>query len=122
MTHTFFYTMCVCLYVCVLELYTLLLEDILVLLQKQDEKLVLKCHSKNRVGSADSRDTFSPIIRLDSLLVRSVATGNDSRDDVSETRSDACAITRVRQMYSSLAQDFRCLKIFQDVRRAFIHT
>uniref|UniRef100_A0A9J8DJ19 Rho guanine nucleotide exchange factor (GEF) 12b n=1 Tax=Cyprinus carpio carpio TaxID=630221 RepID=A0A9J8DJ19_CYPCA len=34
-----------------IELYTLLLEDILVLLQRQDEKLILKCHSKNLAGT-----------------------------------------------------------------------
>lgn len=54
------------------ELYTLLLEDILVLLQKQDERLILKCHSKNLAGAADF---YSPIIKLNTVLVRSVATG-----------------------------------------------
>lgn len=57
------------------ELYTLLLEDILVLLQKQDERLVLKCHSKNLSGTADTKHIFSPIIKLNAVLVRSVATG-----------------------------------------------
>lgn len=57
------------------ELYTLLLEDILVLLQKQDERLVLKCHSKNLAGTADTKHIFSPIINLNTVLVRSVATG-----------------------------------------------
>uniref|UniRef100_A0A673X3S4 Rho guanine nucleotide exchange factor 12 n=1 Tax=Salmo trutta TaxID=8032 RepID=A0A673X3S4_SALTR len=58
-----------------IELYTLLLEDILVLLQKQDERLVLKCHSKNLAGTADTKHIFSPIIKLNTVLVRSVATG-----------------------------------------------
>lgn len=53
----------------------LLLEDLLVLLQKQDEKLLLKCHSKTAVGSADSKQTFSPVLKLNAVLVRSVATG-----------------------------------------------
>lgn len=57
------------------ELYTLLLEDILVLLQKQDERLILKCHSKNLAGTADTKHIFSPIIKLNTVLVRSVATG-----------------------------------------------
>ncbi|KAJ3591004.1 hypothetical protein NHX12_008951, partial [Muraenolepis orangiensis] len=61
-----------------IELYTLLLEDILVLLQKQDERLILKCHSKNLAGSADTKHIFSPIIRLNTVLVRSVATDNKS--------------------------------------------
>uniref|UniRef100_A0A3Q3WTU1 Uncharacterized protein n=1 Tax=Mola mola TaxID=94237 RepID=A0A3Q3WTU1_MOLML len=55
-------------------LYTLLLEDILVLLQKQDERLILKCHSKNLAGTADTKHIFSPIIKLNTVLVRSVAT------------------------------------------------
>ncbi|XP_062341033.1 rho guanine nucleotide exchange factor 12 isoform X2 [Osmerus eperlanus] len=62
----------------IIELYTLLLEDILVLLQKQDERLVLKCHSKNLAGTADTKHIFSPIIKLSTVLVRSVATDNKS--------------------------------------------
>lgn len=60
------------------DLYTLLLEDILVLLQKQDDKLVLKCHSKILASTADSKHTFSPIIKLNTVLVRQVATGQCS--------------------------------------------
>ncbi|KAM4589709.1 rho guanine nucleotide exchange factor 12 isoform 6-T6 [Fundulus diaphanus] len=61
-----------------IELYTLLLEDILVLLQKQDERLILKCHSKNLPGTPDTKQIFSPIIKLNTVLVRSVATDNKS--------------------------------------------
>ncbi|XP_067363547.1 rho guanine nucleotide exchange factor 12 isoform X3 [Channa argus] len=61
-----------------IELYTLLLEDILVLLQKQDERLILKCHSKTLVGTADAKHSYSPIIKLNTVLVRSVATDNKS--------------------------------------------
>ncbi|XP_035478219.1 rho guanine nucleotide exchange factor 12 isoform X4 [Scophthalmus maximus] len=61
-----------------IELYTLLLEDILVLLQKQDERLILKCHCKNLAGTADTKHIFSPIIKLNTVLVRSVATDNKS--------------------------------------------
>uniref|UniRef100_H3CQS1 Rho guanine nucleotide exchange factor 12 n=1 Tax=Tetraodon nigroviridis TaxID=99883 RepID=H3CQS1_TETNG len=61
-----------------IELYTLLLEDILVLLQKQDERLILKCHSKNLASTADTKHIFSPIIKLNTVLVRSVATDNKS--------------------------------------------
>lgn len=55
-----------------IELYSILLEEVLVLLQKQDERLVLKCHSMNLAG------TFSPIIKLNNVLVRPVATDNKS--------------------------------------------
>lgn len=61
----------------ILDLHVLLLEDLLVLLQRQDEKLVLKCHSKMALGSSDTKQTFSPILKLNSVLIRSVATGSD---------------------------------------------
>ncbi|XP_020019030.1 rho guanine nucleotide exchange factor 11 isoform X3 [Castor canadensis] len=57
-----------------LDLHVLLLEDLLVLLQRQDEKLLLKCHSKTTVGSSDSKQTFSPVLKLNAVLIRSVAT------------------------------------------------
>lgn len=57
-----------------LDLHVLLLEDLLVLLQRQDEKLLLKCHSKTAAGSSDSKQTFSPVLKLNAVLVRSVAT------------------------------------------------
>jgi hypothetical protein len=57
------------------DLHVLLLEDLLVLLQRQDEKLLLKCHSKTTVGSSDSKQTFSPVLKLNAVLIRSVATG-----------------------------------------------
>ncbi|XP_061559380.1 rho guanine nucleotide exchange factor 12-like isoform X2 [Phycodurus eques] len=62
-----------------IDLYTLLLEDILVLLQKQDERLLLKFHSKNvATSAADSKLSFSPVIRLGTVLVRPVATNKKS--------------------------------------------
>ncbi|XP_005411789.1 PREDICTED: rho guanine nucleotide exchange factor 11 isoform X4 [Chinchilla lanigera] len=57
-----------------LDLHVLLLEDLLVLLQRQDERLLLKCHSKTAVGSMDSKQTFSPVLKLNAVLIRSVAT------------------------------------------------
>lgn len=57
------------------DLHVLLLEDLLVLLQRQDERLLLKCHSKTAVGSSDSKQTFSPVLKLNAVLIRSVATG-----------------------------------------------
>lgn len=53
----------------------LLLEDLLVLLQRQEERLLLKCHSKTAGGSSDSKQTFSPVLKLNAVLIRSVATG-----------------------------------------------
>ncbi|NWH88608.1 ARHGB factor, partial [Aegithalos caudatus] len=57
------------------DLHVLLLEELLVLLQRQDERLVLKCHSKGALGaSSDTKQSFSPVLKLSSLLVRSGGT------------------------------------------------
>ncbi|XP_028276713.1 rho guanine nucleotide exchange factor 12 isoform X2 [Parambassis ranga] len=61
-----------------IELYTILLEDIMVLLQKQDERLVLKFHGKNLASVTDTKNIFSPVIKLNTVLVRPVATNNKS--------------------------------------------
>lgn len=61
------------------ELYAILLEDILVLLQKQDERLILKFHGKNQASAADAKNIFSPVIKLSTVLVRPVATGEPAR-------------------------------------------
>lgn len=60
------------------DLYTLLLEDVLVLLQKQDDKLILRCYSKILATTSDGKHIFSPIIKLNTVLVRQVATGQSS--------------------------------------------
>uniref|UniRef100_A0A8C9VI11 Rho guanine nucleotide exchange factor 11 n=1 Tax=Scleropages formosus TaxID=113540 RepID=A0A8C9VI11_SCLFO len=59
----------------------LLLSDLLVLLQKgPDERLVLRCPSRSLGGAVsgigDTKPSLCPVIRLDSLLVRPVATDN----------------------------------------------
>ncbi|XP_069802587.1 rho guanine nucleotide exchange factor 12 isoform X2 [Dendropsophus ebraccatus] len=60
----------------IIHLYTLLLEDILVLLQRQDDKLILRCHSKILTTTSDSKHIFSPVIKLNTVLFRQVATDN----------------------------------------------
>ncbi|XP_078379689.1 rho guanine nucleotide exchange factor 11-like isoform X2 [Oculina patagonica] len=58
-----------------IDLHVLLLEDLLILLQKQDDKLVLKCLSTTiSAGYQDVKTTHSPIIKLSSVLTRNVAT------------------------------------------------
>ncbi|XP_036379316.1 rho guanine nucleotide exchange factor 12 [Megalops cyprinoides] len=89
-----------------IELYTLLLEDILVLLQKQDERLVLKCHSKNLAGTADTKHIFSPIIKLNTVLVRSVATDNRSFFVLSMSENGA-------QIYELMAQTVSEQRLWQ---------
>lgn len=63
------------------EIQALLLSDCLVLLQRgPDERLQLRYPSRwlggGGTGGGDSKTSFSPLVKLDSLLVRSVATGN----------------------------------------------
>ncbi|XP_023286681.1 rho guanine nucleotide exchange factor 12-like isoform X2 [Seriola lalandi dorsalis] len=80
-----------------IELYTILLEDILVLLQKQDERLILKFHGKNVASAADTKHIFSPIIKLNTVLVRPVATDNKSFFVLSMSENGA-------QIYELMAQ------------------
>ncbi|XP_059207320.1 rho guanine nucleotide exchange factor 12-like isoform X2 [Centropristis striata] len=80
-----------------IELYTILLEDILVLLQKQDERLVLKFHGKNPASAADTKHIFSPVIKLNTVLVRPVATDNKSFFVLSMSENGA-------QIYELMAQ------------------
>lgn len=53
----------------------MLLGDLLVLLQKQDDKMVLKCQSKSNIAVQEGKQMLSPIIKLDSVFLREVATG-----------------------------------------------
>uniref|UniRef100_A0A671UPK7 Rho guanine nucleotide exchange factor (GEF) 11 n=1 Tax=Sparus aurata TaxID=8175 RepID=A0A671UPK7_SPAAU len=64
-----------------IEIQALLLSDCLVLLQRgPDDRLQLRYPSRwlggGGGGGGDSKTSFSPLVKLDSLLVRSVATGN----------------------------------------------
>ncbi|XP_051521206.1 rho guanine nucleotide exchange factor 12-like isoform X2 [Myxocyprinus asiaticus] len=105
-----------------IELYTLLLEDILVLLQKQDERLILRCHCKNLAGTADTKHIFSPIINLSTVLVRSVATDNRSFFVISMSENGA-------QIYELMAQTVSEQRMWQqqitqraDVMKATLHS
>ncbi|XP_066280563.1 rho guanine nucleotide exchange factor 11-like isoform X9 [Branchiostoma lanceolatum] len=61
-----------------IDLHMLLMEDCLVLMQKEDDnRYVLKCQSTMLVsGKEDTKTTHSPIIKLNNLLTRNVATDN----------------------------------------------
>lgn len=80
-----------------IDLYTLLLEDIMVLLQKQDERLVLKFHGKNLTSVPDVKHVFSPVIKLSTVLVRPVATENKAFFVLSMSENGV-------QMYELMAQ------------------
>ncbi|XP_028325742.1 rho guanine nucleotide exchange factor 1 isoform X3 [Gouania willdenowi] len=57
-----------------IEVQCVLLVDLLVLLQKQDDKMVLKCQSKSTIAVQEGKQMLSPIIKLDSVFLREVAT------------------------------------------------
>lgn len=56
------------------DVHVLLLDDILVLLQRQEERLVLRCHSRPPGPTPEPRQLLSPIIKLSSAMTRDVAT------------------------------------------------
>lgn len=60
-----------------IDLHVLLLDEFIVLLQKADDKYILKNHSINKsLGKDDNKLTHSPIIKYGpSMLFRAVATG-----------------------------------------------
>ncbi|XP_064470907.1 uncharacterized protein LOC135385494 isoform X2 [Ornithodoros turicata] len=59
-----------------LEVLMVLLEDLVVLLQRQDERLLLRFHSTTlpKALGEDARLTHSPILRLQHVITRDVAT------------------------------------------------
>ena len=63
-----------------IELHVVLLEDCIMLLQKQDDKYLLKFHTSTAGNPAMGSQNFgkschSPVIKFSTLLVRPVATG-----------------------------------------------
>ena len=62
-----------------IDLHVVLLEDCIMLLQKQDDKYLLKFHtttfSNAAVGSQGNKLCHSPVIKFSTMLVRPVATG-----------------------------------------------
>uniref|UniRef100_A0A672II00 Rho guanine nucleotide exchange factor (GEF) 11 n=1 Tax=Salarias fasciatus TaxID=181472 RepID=A0A672II00_SALFA len=82
-----------------IEIQALLLSDCLVLLQRgPDDRLQLRYPSRwlggGGGGGGDSKTSFSPVVKLDSLLVRSVATNNRALYVISATE---------RQIYELVA-------------------
>uniref|UniRef100_A0A8C2ZLY6 Rho guanine nucleotide exchange factor (GEF) 1 n=1 Tax=Cyclopterus lumpus TaxID=8103 RepID=A0A8C2ZLY6_CYCLU len=57
-----------------IEVQCVLLGDLLVLLQRQDDKMVLKCQSKSNIAVQEGKQMLSPIIKLGSVFLREVAT------------------------------------------------
>ncbi|XP_075460244.1 rho guanine nucleotide exchange factor 12 isoform X2 [Ascaphus truei] len=91
-----------------IDLYTLLLEDILVLLQRQDDKLVLRCVSKILASTGDSKHVFSPVIKLNTVLVRQVATDNKALFVISMSENGA-------QIYELIANTVSEKNVWQEL-------
>ncbi|XP_051574256.1 rho guanine nucleotide exchange factor 11 isoform X2 [Myxocyprinus asiaticus] len=75
-----------------IEIQALLLSDLLVLLQRgPDDRLILRCPSRSLGGvgggATDLKAPFCPVVRLDSLLIRSVATDNKALYVISTSES-----------------------------------
>ncbi|XP_066462179.1 rho guanine nucleotide exchange factor 12 isoform X2 [Eleutherodactylus coqui] len=92
----------------IIDLYTLLLEDILVLLQRQDDKLILRCHSKILATTSDSKHIFSPVIKLNTVLVRQVATDNKALFVISMSDNGA-------QIYELIANSVSEKNVWHDL-------
>ncbi|KAK2088552.1 Rho guanine nucleotide exchange factor 1 [Saguinus oedipus] len=59
---------------CPIEVHVLLLDDLLLLLQRQDERLLLKSHSRTLTPTPDGKTMLRPVLRLTSAMTREVAT------------------------------------------------
>ncbi|XP_016893481.1 rho guanine nucleotide exchange factor 1 isoform X3 [Cynoglossus semilaevis] len=91
-----------------IEVHCVLLCDLLVLLQKQDDKMVLKCQSKSTIAVQEGKQMLSPIIKLDSVFLREVATDRKAFYVIFTWESGA-------QIYELVAQSVGERKIWTDV-------
>lgn len=91
-----------------IEVQCVLLGDMLVLLQKLDDKMVLKCQSKSSIAVQEGKMMLSPIIKLDSVFLREVATDQKAFYVIFTWDSGA-------QIYELVAQSIGERKTWTDV-------
>ncbi|KAM8735568.1 rho guanine nucleotide exchange factor 1 isoform 3-T3 [Acanthopagrus schlegelii] len=96
-----------------IDVQCVLLEDLLVLLQKQDDKMVLKCQSKSNIALQEGKQMLSPIIKLDSVFLREVATDRKAFYVIFTWDSGA-------QIYELVAQSVGERKIWTEVIKAAV--
>ncbi|KAM7383213.1 hypothetical protein PAMP_002884 [Pampus punctatissimus] len=96
-----------------IEVQCVLLGDLLVLLQRQDDKMVLKCHSKSNIVVQEGKQMLSPIIKLDSVFLREVATDRKAFYVIFTWDSGA-------QIYELVAQSVGERKIWTDVIKSAV--
>lgn len=87
------------------DVHVLLLDEMLVLLQKQEERLVLKCHSRTITPTPDGKQMLSPIIKLNSAMTREVATDHKAFYVI-------CSWENSAQIYELVAQTVSERKIW----------
>ncbi|XP_061919906.1 rho guanine nucleotide exchange factor 1b isoform X2 [Entelurus aequoreus] len=95
------------------EVHCVLLGDLLVLLQKQDDKMVLKCQSKSTIANQEGKQMLSPIIKLDSVFLREVATDRKAFYVIFTWDSGA-------QIYELVAQSFGERKMWTNVIKSAV--
>ncbi|XP_036929789.1 rho guanine nucleotide exchange factor 1b isoform X4 [Acanthopagrus latus] len=96
-----------------IDVQCVLLGDLLVLLQKQDDKMVLKCQSKSNIALQEGKQMLSPIIKLDSVFLREVATDRKAFYVIFTWDSGA-------QIYELVAQSVGERKIWTEVIKAAV--
>ncbi|XP_070767397.1 rho guanine nucleotide exchange factor 1 isoform X2 [Enoplosus armatus] len=96
-----------------IEVQCVLLGDLLVLLQRQDDKMVLKCQSKSNIAVQEGKQMLSPIIKLDSVFLREVATDRKAFYVIFTWDSGA-------QIYELVAQSVAERKIWTDVIKSAV--
>ncbi|XP_022053706.1 rho guanine nucleotide exchange factor 1b isoform X2 [Acanthochromis polyacanthus] len=96
-----------------IEVQCVLLSDLLVLLQKQDDKMVLKCQSKSNIAVQEGKQMLSPIIKLDSVFLREVATDRKAFYVIFTWDSGA-------QIYELVAQSVGEMKAWTDVIKSAV--
>ncbi|KAL7393734.1 hypothetical protein ABVT39_015385 [Epinephelus coioides] len=96
-----------------IEVQCVLLGDLLVLLQRQDDKMVLKCQSKSNIAMQEGKQMLSPIIKLDSVFLREVATDRKAFYVIFTWDSGA-------QIYELVAQSVGERKIWTDVIKSAV--
>ncbi|KAI4883625.1 hypothetical protein NFI96_012917 [Prochilodus magdalenae] len=96
-----------------IDVQGVLLGDMLVLLQKQDDKMVLKCQSKSIIAAQEGKQMLSPIIKLDSAFLRDVATDRKAFYVIFTWDSGA-------QIYELVAQSVGEKKIWTELIRSVV--
>lgn len=96
-----------------IDVQGVLLGDMLVLLQKQDDKMLLKCQSKSIIAAQEGKQMLSPIIKLDSAFLREVATDRKAFYVIFTWDSGA-------QIYELVAQSVAEMKMWNDMIKSAI--